>query len=123
MPVYEERTSHEVTLKDSGLIEVRRTVQVYKDGQAFGAPSHHRTVATPDSDLTRLPIVAGKVGEEALDTLPAETIEAVHVFQTPERKARYAAAMQALRDRELAAQAPAREKSLLNTLTFGVLGG
>ena len=122
MPVYEERTSHEVTLKDSGLIEVRRTAQVYKDGQAFGAPSHHRTVATPDSDLTKLPLVAGKVGEEALDSLPPETIAAVEAFQTPERKARFAAAMQAIRDRELATQAAPREKSLLSTLTFGVLG-
>ena len=97
--VYEERITHQVTLKESGIVEVRRTTQVYKNGVVFGPPQHHRTVATPDHDLSALPLVAGALGEEALVALPEDLQAVINAHWSPARRARYAAAKKAIIER------------------------
>ena len=112
MPNYEEIRTTEFTPKESGLVEVRTTTRIFKDGQAFGEPSHHRCTLNPYSSLGSVPLAPGVVGP-----LPDDAQAAILVWWTPARVAKYDAAVAALASES----APPPEKSLLDTLTFGLL--
>lgn len=99
--IYEEKITHNVTIDDAGIVSVRRTTRVYKNGNAFGAPAHHRTVTNMDGDLTKLPLKAGEIGEAALDELPAPYRRVIEAYwQEPEVVAKYEAVKAELAKRE-----------------------
>ncbi len=95
MSEYQEIKTTEFTPKESGLVEVRTTVRVFKDGAAFGAPSHHRVVVNPHTDLDNVPLTPHENGP-----LPEDAQAAIRAWWTPERVARYDAAVQVVKQTE-----------------------
>lgn len=91
MSQYEEIKTTEFTPKESGLVEIRTTTRVFKDGIAFGEPMHHRCVVNPHSDLDNIPLSPTEFGP-----LPSDAQASIRAWWTPERVAKYDAAMAAI---------------------------
>lgn len=70
----DEIVTYDLTTRDFGVVEIARVSTIRRDGVPIGRPIVHRSVVTPDSDLT---------------ALPTDVRATVQAWLTPERVQRF----------------------------------
>lgn len=83
--MYTEERKFQITLDDTGLVQLRATTVTLKDGAKF-AEAHHRSVLSPGYDLDAVYVAPG-----VQEPLPADLKAQIELWWSPERVAAFEA--------------------------------